>query len=273
MPQTHLHSEYLLFSLVCSLRKKTHYVSPSNILYICEYVLEICAAMVYSKWYRTNIKYHKHFFAGCLVSRFNYMWVFSAILPDGRVQQCSSASVCLSYLVEVLHNPLQKNGHCKGGVVSVLWVECWYVSICSATNHSCLRPVSLNGIQWKQYGDLALFEQPGKTQAHTIFETVRKVKTEGLSSGKVKRLECSKYSVNLNWYIFLARPFFRWLKYNFTVGPVYSRTLLSFHAMHSGCLSKLGACRPPSTVGKTLTMDKYLIQPHFKKSEIPFKEG
>ena len=34
------------------------------------------------------------------------------------------------------------------------------------------------------------------------------------------------------------------------------------------CFSKLGVCRPPSTVGNTLTMDKYLMQTHFIESAI-----
>ncbi len=38
-----------------------------------------------------------------------------------------------------------------------------------------------------------------------------------------------------------------------------------FPCTYSGWLSKLGACQPPSTVGNTLTMDKFFIQPHFQK--------
>lgn len=51
--------------------------------------------------------------------------------------------------------------------------------------------------------------------------------------------------------------FFRWLKSVFLL--VYC--LASF--------SKLGLCQSPSTVCDTLTMDRYLVQNHFKKKSMP----
>ena len=43
--------------------------------------------------------------------------------------------------------------------------------------------------------------------------------------------------------------------------------------VHSSTLLKLEAHLPASTVGNTLTIDKYLIQPHFKKPELSFNQA
>lgn len=43
---------------------------------------------------------------------------------------------------------------------------------------------------------------------------------------------------------------------HFVVAPVYSSTLLSFHAGPLVCLSKLVACQLPTSVDNTLTLDK-----------------
>lgn len=57
----------------------------------------------------------------------------------------------------------------------------------------------------------------------------------------------------------------------FAAVPVQGSTLLSF--LHWYCFSKLGAYGLPFTVFITLTMDKYLTQPHFKKSQYyPFNK-
>lgn len=48
---------------------------------------------------------------------------FEKYMPDGWVQQCSSAIVYVALAV-VVHNPLQKNEHCKPGDISIVLVAC-----------------------------------------------------------------------------------------------------------------------------------------------------
>ena len=74
------------------------------------------------------------------------------------------------------------------------------------------------------------------------------------------------------WLLYLAIRywFFRWA---FLLGGLNkfcccpTSTAVHCFAPTTGtpvCFSRLGACWPSSTVGDTLTMDKYLIQPYFK---------
>lgn len=72
---------------------------------------------------------------------------------------------------------------------------------------------------------------------------------EVLSDYKVKMWKYSKYSVHINCYC------------------VFEVVLFSVD-MFCCCFSKLRVCRLPSTVGNTLTVDNYLILPHFKKPEL-----
>ena len=65
---------------------------------------------------------HKYFSTCCLMICFIYLWVFSAFLPDGGGQQCYSAVV---YVAVDVHNPLQKNEHCKREDIATVLVVCW----------------------------------------------------------------------------------------------------------------------------------------------------
>ena len=56
------------------------------------------------------------------------------------------------------------------------------------------------------------------------------------------------------------------MRYLFIVSVTYTIWVLT---QYSSCMSKLGTCQPPPTVGNTPTMDKYLIQPHFKNPNYP----
>ena len=67
--------------------------------------------------------------------------------------------------------------------------------------------------------------------------------------------------------------FFRWAFFyvaevRFAAGPVHSSTVLSICAGTAVCFPKLGPRQPPPTASNTPALDKYLIQPHFKKSEL-----
>ena len=59
-------------------------------------------------------------------------------------------------------------------------------------------------------------------------------------------------------------------KISFAVGPLHISTLLSFLHRNSCCFSKLEACRPSSTVGNTLTLDKYFISSYSKNPNYTF---
>ena len=56
----------------------------------------------------------------------------------------------------------------------------------------------------------------------------------------------------------------KYLEICFAADPAHSSTLRSCLHQFSCCFSKLGAGRLPSPVANTLTVDKYLMQPHCK---------
>ncbi len=77
------------------------------------------------------------------------------------------------------------------------------------------------------------------------------------------------YSVHWNWYNFFGWAFFLGGWNMFCCCLVHSSTLLSFRVGTLVCFSNLGACRPPSTVGRWRST---WYNPTSKNLNYPFKE-